>query len=56
MTRLERPEPQAEERRPRGLIDALVAQDRRYSFLLEIPVRGTTDRPPPNGAVVRTEE
>lgn len=56
VTRRERSERQAEERRPRGPIDALVAHDRRYSFLLEIPVRRTTDRPPPNGPVVRTEE
>ncbi len=39
----------------RTLLDVLVAQDRRCSFLLQTPVRNS-DGPPPKGFSVRTEE
>lgn len=56
VTREKRAERKPDESRARGLIDALIAHDRRCSFLLETPVRVTTDRPPPKGPVARTEE
>jgi len=39
----------------RTLLDVLVAQDRRCSFLLQTPVRFSDD-PPPKGSSARAEE
>lgn len=54
MTR-DRKDNQPDDATARTLLDVLVAQDRRCTFLLQTPVRSSDD-PPPKGSSVRAEE